>query len=235
MATKKTLIGLLLVLCAMAWAESGIIGESLKGAGLDFNYISTTFNDIDEEGEERASVSNLSVTPGLHFFFVEDTEFVPYLSFGFQWEENSGMTRDGSNAIGDGIYRFTLGGGAGFYWHFFETEKIDLLTGTKLDISYGFKETGKNAPTGETGDPTSIQYQGSLYIPLGLDFNFTPNLTMRVSMQIVRMRYSVEQETQKDADDNDVTETDITAGSYFPFLEDGNSAISLGFIYYWGE
>lgn len=225
---KKLLIPILFAISTILWAEMGPI----RGAGITVNLDNTVYSDTDADGKTiNASSTLLTLQPSLHFFFDESTEFVPFLTFRNQSTSNpDDLTRDAEASYTDGIYRLSLGGGASLLWHFLKTEHIGLVTGLRGDMLFGLNEMGKNAPTGDAGDPKKFDIDLNATVPLAMDFILTKQLTLRFTGDLVCWGYTYTQEQ-----DDDTTESTHLIKSSFPFLDDSSAAISLAAIYYVGN
>ncbi len=224
---RKWLLPLLLAVAPALWAQMGPI----RGAGLNINLDSTVLSDTDINGDTTSASSTvLTLQPSIHFFRDEVTEFVPFLTFQNTWTDNpDGITRDGASSFTDGIYRLGLGGGASLLWHFLETWRIDLVTGLTGEMLFSLNEMGRNAPTGESGDPKIFGYDLDVTVPLAMDFILTKQLTLRMTGDLIGWGLSYERES-----DEDTAESTLVIKSAFPFLVDSSAAISIAAVYYFG-
>ncbi len=225
---RKYLAPLFFALAASLWAE---IGE-IDGAGLNLNFSSTVLRDTDANGDTfKASRSQLFLQPSLHFFIEpeKETEFVPFLTFGVEWEDDTDSI---SGSIDDDVYRISLGGGASLLWHFLKTWRIDLVTGLRGEFLFGLHQMGDGAPEGtSSADAENSTFDIQGYVPLAMDFILTRDFTLRLTADVVKIGYHYDRNSYDDGEDSSgIFE------STFPFLDSDNMAIvSLAGIYYFGN
>jgi hypothetical protein len=214
---KKLHLFLLFCLSASLWAEIDFI----DGVGLNMNFSATVENETDSDGNETtASEKELYLQPSIHFFIDEATEVVPFLTFGSQWTKDTDSI---SADIDDDYSRYYLGGGASLLWHFFQTWRIDLVTGLRGDVLFGFDATGDSS-----ADVTEFSCDANLSVPLSMDFLITKKLTLRINADMVKMGLAFDKESSDDSD-----ESTTVFESSFPFLDsDDMGLISLSAIYW---